>query len=131
MEWYLGVLKQYAVFDGRARRKEFWMFALFNFVISAALGLVGRIVGLEGALQGLYALGVLIPALAVSVRRLHDTGRNGWMLLIALVPLVGWLIVLYFLAQPGATATNSYGPDPKAEPGPDQRASTNLPVNPA
>ena len=138
MDWYLGVLNQYAVFDGRARRKEFWMFALFNFVIAAALGLVGRVIGLGGALQALYSLGVLIPSLAVSVRRMHDTGRSGWWLLIAFIPFVGWLIALYFLVQPGETAANRYGPDPKAgsgsDPkvgsGPDQRVSPNLPVNP-
>jgi uncharacterized membrane protein YhaH (DUF805 family) len=130
MDWYLGVLKQYAVFDGRARRKAYWMFVLFNFAIAAALGVVGRVIGLGGALQALYSLGILIPGLAVSVRRLHDTGRSGWMLLIALIPFVGWLVVLYFLVQPGETAANNYGPDPKAEPGPDQRATSNLPVNP-
>ena len=113
MDWYLGVLKQYAVFEGRARRKEFWMFALFNLVIAAALAIVGRVVGLEGVLRGLYMLGVLIPALAVSVRRLHDTGRSGWWLLVVFVPLVGWLIALYFLVQAGETAENRYGSDPK------------------
>jgi uncharacterized membrane protein YhaH (DUF805 family) len=116
MDWYLGVLRQYAVFDGRARRKEYWMFVLFNIVIAAALAIVGRVVGLDGALRGLYVLGVLIPSLAVSVRRMHDTGRSGWWLLVVLVPLVGWLIVLYFMAQAGETGGNSHGPDPKADP---------------
>ena len=105
------------MFDGRARRKEFWMFVLFNFVIAAALGLVGRVIGLGGALQALYSLGVLIPGLAVSVRRMHDAGRSGWWLLIAFVPFIGWLIALYFLVQPGETATNRYGPDPKSDTG--------------
>ena len=127
MDWYLGVLRQYAVFDGRARRKEYWMFLLFNFVIAAALGLVGRVIGLGGALQALYTLGVLIPGLAVSVRRLHDTGRSGWWLLVVLVPLVGWLIVLYFMVQPGETAENSHGPDPKSDP----RPRPDLPVIPS
>ena len=89
MNWYLGVLKQYAVFEGRARRKEYWMFLLFNVVIAAALAIVGRAIGLDGMLRGLYTLGVLIPGLAVSVRRLHDTGRSGWWLLI--VMQVRWL----------------------------------------
>ena len=89
------------------------MFALFNLVIAAALAIVGRVVGLEGVLRGLYMLGVLIPGLAVSVRRLHDTGRSGWWLLVVFIPLVGWLIALYFLVQPGETAENLYGPDPK------------------
>ena len=127
MDWYLGVLKQYAVFDGRARRKEYWMFVLFNIVIAAALAIVGRVIGLDGVLRALYTLGVLIPSLAVSVRRLHDTGRSGWWLLVVLVPLVGWLIVLYFMVQPGETAENRYGPDPKS----DTRQRPDLPVIPA
>ena len=65
MDWYLGVLKQYAVFDGRARRKEYWMFLLFNVVIAAALAIVGRVIGLVDVLRALYMLGVLIPGLAV------------------------------------------------------------------
>ena len=117
MDWYLGVLKKYAVFDGRARRKEYWMFLLFNVVIVAALAIVGRVIGLDGTLRALYTLGVLIPGLAVSVRRLHDTGRSGWWLLVVFVPLVGWLIALYFLAQQGKTGQNRYGPDPKSDPG--------------
>ena len=117
MDWYLGVLKQYAVFDGRARRKEYWMFLLFNVVIAAALAIVGRVIGLVDVLRALYMLGVLIPGLAVSVRRLHDTGRSGWWLLVVFVPLVGWLIALYFLAQQGKTGQNRYGPDPKSDPG--------------
>ena len=127
MDWYLGVLKQYAVFDGRARRKEYWMFVLFNIVIAAALAIVGRVIGLDGVLRALYTLGVLIPSLAVSVRRLHDTGRSGWWLLVVLVPLVGWLIVLYFMVQPGETAENRYGPDLKS----DTRQRPDLPVIPA
>lgn len=119
MEWYLTVLRKYAVFSGRARRREFWMFALINFVISIGLGIVDAIIGTDfdtgsGVLSGIYALAVLIPSLAVGVRRLHDTGRTGWWLLIGLIPLVGIIILIVFYAQDGHRADNQYGPDPKA-----------------
>jgi len=119
MEWYLTVLRKYAVFSGRARRREFWMFALINFVISIGLGIIDMIIGTDfgtgsGVLSGIYALAVLIPSLAVGVRRLHDTGRTGWWLLIGLIPLVGVIILIVFYAQDGQRADNQYGPDPKA-----------------
>lgn len=119
MDWYLGVLKKYAQFTGRARRKEYWMFVLFNFLISLVLGLIDGLLGLGGEsgiglLGGLYTLAILVPAIAVSVRRLHDTGRSGWWLLIALVPLVGGLVLLVFMVLPGQTGPNAHGEDPKA-----------------
>ena len=117
MEWYIGVLKKYAVFDGRARRKEYWMFALFNFIIVAVLGILSRIpvVGVIFLiLYILYGLAVLVPGIAVSVRRLHDTDRTGLMLLLAFIPLVGAIIVLVFTVQEGTAGDNHYGPNPKA-----------------
>ena len=119
MNWYLAVLKKYAVFSGRARRKEYWMFVLFNIIFSFALGLMDTIIGtydpqlMYGVLSGLYSLAVLIPSIAVSVRRLHDTGRTGWWVFIALIPLIGpiWLLILMLLdSKPGE---NKYGPNPK------------------
>lgn len=118
MNWYLDAWKNYANFQGRARRKAFWMFVLFNIIAILALGFIESMVGLRGdsgygILSGLYSLAVLLPSLALAVRRLHDTGRSGWWILIGLVPLVGGiiLIVLYALdSQPGA---NQYGPNPK------------------
>jgi uncharacterized membrane protein YhaH (DUF805 family) len=121
MNWYLMVLKKYAEFSGRARRKEYWMFALFNVLICLAAMILGVILmkvsdGLGifiDVLLGLYGLAVLIPGLAVSVRRLHDSGKSGWLILICLVPFVGGLIVLILMlldSQPGA---NEYGPNPK------------------
>lgn len=114
MEWYLKVLKQYADFNGRARRKEFWMFVLFNLLASLALSFVGYIIG-NSFLSTIYALAVFIPGLAVSIRRLHDIGKSGWMVLIALIPIIGaiWLIVLY--ATEGTYGENQYGPDPKED----------------
>jgi uncharacterized membrane protein YhaH (DUF805 family) len=113
MEEYLKVIKEhYADFDGRARRKEYWMFALINMIISIVLTFGGRSIGAEW-IGSLYSLAVLVPGIAVAVRRLHDIGKSGWWLLIALIPLVGaiWLIVL--LATDGTKEDNEYGASPK------------------
>ncbi len=112
MNWYLEVLKKYVVFDGRARRTEYWMFALFNIIAAVVLMVVGSIIHTQ-ALYSLYVLGVLLPSIAVSIRRLHDTGRSGWWLLIGLVPLVGGLILLYFMILDSQAGSNEYGPYPK------------------
>ena len=110
MRWYLAVLKKYAVFSGRARRKEYWMFVLFNFLITVVLGILG---GDQEVLAGLYSLAVLLPSLAVSVRRLHDTNRSGLWILIALIPLVGAIVLLVFLVQDSDRIENRYGASPK------------------
>jgi len=114
MNWYVQVLKKYADFTGRARRTEFWMFYLFSFLVSLGLGIVEAIFGGPGILGGLYGLVVLLPSLAVSVRRLHDTGRSGWWLLIFLIPLIGVIVLLVFAVQEGQRGDNAYGHDPKA-----------------
>ena len=113
MNWYLEVLKKYAVFSGRARRKEYWMFVLFNMIISFVLGFVEGIFGGPGILYMIYGLAVLIPGLAVSVRRLHDTGKSGWWLLISLVPFVGGIVLIVFMATDSAVGENQYAPNPK------------------
>ena len=113
MQWYVGVLKKYAEFGGRARRKEFWMFVLFNVLISLALGIVDAVIGF-GLLGALYGLAVLVPSIAVSVRRLHDIGRTGWWVLIGFVPLIGLIVLIVFAVQEGQSGSNEYGPDPKA-----------------
>ena len=119
MEWYLKVLKQYADFKGRARRKEYWMFFLFNAILVAILSLIDRFTGTYnfdwgyGLLSGIYSLAVFIPGIAVAARRLHDVGKSGWMLLIAFIPIIGviWLLVLFVTdSDPGS---NKYGPNPK------------------
>lgn len=120
MSWYIGVLKKYAVFSGRARRKEYWMFYLFNFIfLIAASALDTLIFGIAfigfGPLYVVYALAVLVPGLAVAIRRLHDVGKSGWYYFVILIPLAGpiWLLVLLCTdSQPGA---NKYGPNPKGE----------------
>jgi uncharacterized membrane protein YhaH (DUF805 family) len=124
MQWYLKVLRQYADFNGRARRTEFWMFTLFSIIISIVLGVLDSLLGLtfvDGTTSGwlgmLYALAVLLPSLGVTVRRLHDTSRSGWWVLIGLVPIVGGIVLIVFCAMPGNVGANAYGPDPKAEVG--------------
>ncbi|MBN2584135.1 MAG: DUF805 domain-containing protein [Planctomycetes bacterium] len=113
MNWYIGVLKKYAVFDGRARRKEYWMFVLFNIIISFVLGIIDGLIGYP-VLGLIYSLAVLLPGLGVSIRRLHDTGRSGWWILIGFVPIVGFIILLVFMVTEGTKGENAYGPDPKA-----------------
>lgn len=119
MSWYIEVLKKYAVFGGRARRKEYWYFVLFNLIISIILAIVDNVTGSfsaeagMGLLGGLYMLAVLIPGIAVSVRRLHDTDRSGWWLLIVLVPLIGAIVLIIFMVLDSSPGENQYGPNPK------------------
>ncbi len=111
MNWYLEVLKKYAVFSGRARRKEYWMFVLFNFIIIFVLELIGG--GMKKAVGGysipstIYQLAVLVPSLSVGVRRMHDTNHNGWWIICPIVNLV-------FAVIEGTQGENRYGSDPKA-----------------
>lgn len=115
MNWYLDALKQYATFAGRARRTAFWMFFLINLIIDVVLSILWRATGL-GILEiiyYLYALAVLIPGIAVTVRRLHDTGRSGGWWWIGLIPLVGWIILIVFCAEDSKPGPNQYGPNPK------------------
>jgi uncharacterized membrane protein YhaH (DUF805 family) len=117
MKYYLKALKNYANFSGRARRKEYWLFTLYNIIIYVALVILGAMVGFlpggaEGVFGAFYMVGVLIPALAVSVRRLHDTGRSGWWFLLNFVPF-GAIVVLVFLVQDSNPASNKFGKNPK------------------
>ena len=107
MNWYLKCLKQYADFNGRARRMEFWVFCLVNVVIGVVLNFV------YVPLYMIYAAAVLLPNIAVSVRRMHDINKSGWWVLISLIPIVGgiWFLVLSLMeSKPGS---NVYGPNPK------------------
>ena len=110
MGWYLKVLKKYAVFEGRARRLEYWMFTLGHVVIWVALLMVDPFGGL---LFSIYYLAVFLPALGVTIRRLHDIDRCAWWVLITLVPLIGFIGMLVFMATDGDPFENRYGPDPK------------------
>jgi uncharacterized membrane protein YhaH (DUF805 family) len=136
MKWYLQVFKNYAAFNGRARRKEYWIFVLFNliFLIMAAIldnllgttfdnifgiavkmnsGLLGSQVSPSGFICLIYNLVVLIPGIAVSVRRLHDVGDSGWMLLIVLIPIIGAIWLLVLMASDSKSGQNQYGQNPK------------------
>lgn len=123
MKWYLKVLQQYADFNGRARRKEYWYFFLINFLISFGIAFIGGILGfmnpesslafLPSALAMIYGIAVFIPGLAVGVRRLHDTNRSGWWMLIGLIPLIGSIILIIFFVEDSQPGTNRYGENPK------------------
>ncbi|XXM72149.1 DUF805 domain-containing protein [Lysinibacillus sphaericus] len=113
MSWYLKVIKNYVNFGGRARRKEYWMFYLVNFLISMGIFVIQMAAGIDGWLNGLYSLFILLPSLAVTFRRLHDTGRSGWWILISLIPVVGWIVILVFMCLEGESQSNKWGPNPK------------------
>lgn len=116
MNYYLSVLKKYAVFEGRASRAEFWYFVLFNLIVGILVSVVGHFVtggGKNNFFFALYALVVLLPGLGVTIRRLHDISRKGWWIFIWAVPLVGPIILIVFLTQNGHTGPNQYGADPK------------------
>ena len=119
MNWYLQALKKNADFSGSARRRGNWFFVLFNIIIYILLSICDVFLGTYsaaasiGILAGIYSLAVLIPGIAVTVRRLHDTGRSGWWILIQLVPLVGSIVLLIFLLIDSQPGQNAYGPSPK------------------
>ncbi len=112
MNWYLEVLKKYAVFSGRARRREFWFFVLFNFIIMIILMIIAQAIN-SAILSTIYSLAVLIPSIAVTVRRLHDTNRTGWWVLIGLIPVIGFIVLLIFTVQDSQEGENQHGPNPK------------------
>lgn len=107
MDYFIGALKKYADFSGRARRKEYWMFILIYIIINVVLAVLGL-----NVISMLVGLGLLIPSISIAARRLHDTGRSGWWQLIALLPLIGFIVLIVFLVQDGQE-TNDYGVNPK------------------
>lgn len=113
MKYWVGCWKKYATFNGRARRKEYWMFILFNMLVAFGVNVVDAVLGMEGLLGGLYSLAVLIPGWAVFTRRMHDIGKSGWWWLIGLVPVVGAIVLLVFMCKDGQPGDNAYGPNPK------------------
>lgn len=119
MKWYLSVLKNYANFNGRARRKEYWMFVLFNLIFAVCAMIIDNALGIAdkdmryGPIYGLYALATLLPSLGVAVRRLHDVGKSGWFLLLALIPIIGSIWLLVLLVTDSRPGSNEYGPNPK------------------
>jgi len=121
MNWYLTALQKYVVFQGRARRKEYWFFTLFNMLIMIGLLVIDVYAGKFdqqtgfGLFSTLYSLGVFLPSLAVTIRRLHDTGRSGWWILLSIIPIIGPIAVLFFLIFDSEDLENEYGPNPKLD----------------
>ena len=119
MSWFFAALRKYAVFGGRSRRKEYWYFVLFSSIITVLLFIVDGAIGTSdssldlGLLSGIFSLAILIPSIAVSVRRLHDIDRTGWWFLISFVPVIGTIVLLVFAVQDGTPGTNRYGSNPK------------------
>lgn len=105
---------KYATFSGRARRAEYWWFILFTILVSIPLGIIdGLMLNSEfGLLGNIWSLAVFLPTLAVGARRLHDTDRSGWWLLLYLVPIIGWIFLIVWSATPGNKGDNRFGPDP-------------------
>jgi uncharacterized membrane protein YhaH (DUF805 family) len=124
MKWYLKVLRNYTNFSGRARRQEYWMYTVFNLIFALVAMILDNILGTKitaagqtlpyGYVYMLYGLFVLIPGLAVLVRRMHDLGKSGWTVLLGIIPLVN-IILIVFAATAGTPGENKYGPDPKEE----------------
>ncbi|TMU50922.1 DUF805 domain-containing protein [Flagellimonas algicola] len=118
MKWYLKVLKQYANFKGRARRKEFWMFYIIHAVFSGLAVAIDNITGLSGELPlgpiyGLYTLVMIVPILAVMVRRMHDIGKKWTWLLVGLIPAIGGIWLFFLWIKDGEPGENDYGVNPK------------------
>jgi uncharacterized membrane protein YhaH (DUF805 family) len=119
MNWYVNVLRQYAVFNGRAGRKEYWMFILFNLIVAMLALILDNILGMAfsgfkfGVIYVAFILAVLIPSIAVAVRRLHDIGKSGWMVTVSLIPVVGAIWLLILLVKDSFPGENQYGPNPK------------------
>ena len=117
MVWYNKALKSYTKFDGRARRREFWTFAMINFAIYILLAVGEGMINLTYLFSSIFVLAVLLPSIAVCVRRLHDTGKSGWWLLLACLPVLGAIVLIVFFVEEGHAEPNKYGPNPKAAEG--------------
>lgn len=119
MNWFLEAMRKYATFTGRSRRKEYWFFQLFVVIGSVVLILLDETFGwLDtdtgfGPLSFVFGLAMLLPNLAVAVRRLHDTDRSGWWLLLSLIPIIGGLVLLVFFILDSTPGTNRFGENPK------------------
>ncbi len=116
MDWYIKVIQNYTNFKGRARRKEFWMFYLYNLIIAAVISGIDSLLGFRfglGYLTLIYFIFLLVPYIALCVRRLHDIGKKGTWLFVGFIPLVGAIWLLVFMVTEGQAFTNEYGPNPK------------------
>ena len=119
MKYWLECWKKYATFSGRARRKEYWMWALFNFLVTSGMVIVDGILQASGILTigilgMVYSFAAILPGWAVFNRRMHDIGKSGWWCLIGLVPVVGAIVLLVFTCKDSQPGDNEYGPNPKS-----------------
>ena len=131
MKWFLHALRKYAVFNGRARRREYWIFELMNVAIALALFVLAVMLGKAGypyflSVPFLYIVATIIPALSSLIRRLHDTGRSGWWYCIGLIPLFGPISLLIFTVEDSQPGENRYGPNPKRQPSTEPTSSTEM-----
>lgn len=130
MDWFLQAMKKYATFEGRSRRKEYWYFVLFYCLLIIGLSIVDGFAGTFeeeagiGLFSGLFVLGTFLPTIAVLVRRLHDTNRSGWWVLINFVPVLGAIVLLVFTVQDSQPGGNRFGPNPKGVIGPGTPVAT-------
>ncbi len=116
MEWFLMSFKKYTDFSGRSRRKEYWMFVLFNIIVVLGVAFIGAGIGLQDYIAiplGLYVLAIIIPSLALAVRRLHDQGKSGWYILVRFIPVIGGVWFLVLMCVDGDSRSNEYGLNPK------------------
>lgn len=117
MNYFIDVVKKYAVFSGRARRSEYWFFILFYTIFNLVLSYIDAIAGLMiveglGILSTILGLGLLLPTIGVTIRRLHDSGKSGWWFLFMMIPLLGWVVGLIFMVLGSSEGENKYGPNP-------------------
>ena len=121
MKYYILAIKNFAVFSGRSNRSEYWYYVLFNLIFAVIAAVIDNVLNLSfdfapyGFIYLCYVLATLVPGLAVAVRRLHDTNKSGWFVLIVLIPIIGSIWLLILLASKGTAGDNNYGPDPNGE----------------
>lgn len=118
MKWFIAAMKKAFDFSGRSRRKEYWMFILFTFIISIPLTIIDTVLGLEfaedmGILSTLFSIILIVPSISVTVRRLHDIGKSGLWILLNLIPVIGQIVLLVFSVKDSNPGNNIYGPNPK------------------
>ena len=112
MNYYIYCWQHFLDWQGRARRSEFWYFALYNFIVGVVLGIFGWVVGTQ-IFSDIYGIAVLIPGICVGIRRMHDIGKSGWWILITLIPLIGWIWYIILCCQDSQPGTNQWGSNPK------------------
>ncbi len=114
-DYFKLALSKYAEFEGRSRRKEYWYFALFNIIITYGIALIETLLWDFPILSSLVSLGLIVPGIAVGIRRLHDIGKSGWYVLIGLIPLIGFILLIVWFCTDSQPGSNKWGPNPKEE----------------